>query len=144
MKYNLLFGVRHNFAWRFKGQKLDKWYITVASFPTSAQLVVHCKLVTSVGNNWHLFEPELLKDLVVVPVFGIKDVEVCKIKWRGPAWLTAALNRPLRPSQFGVIAEKVAGPMPLMTLACEEAFFCISHIARVVSVMVLVLLLFSQ
>ena len=64
---------------------------------------------------------EPLKDVMLIPVFGVQDVDVCKYKWRGPVWLSAALNRPLKVSEFGVVAEKLAGPMSLMTMACEEA-----------------------
>ena len=125
LKYNLLFNVKHDFCWRYKGTKGDKWYVTVASFPASGQVVVNVRLVTSAGHNWHYFVVEPLKDLMLVPVFSIQEVEVCKCQWRGPAWLTSYLGRPLRSAEFGVVAEKLAGPMSLMTLACEEAcFFC--------------------
>ena len=55
LKYNLLFKVKHDLCWRYKGTKGDKWYVTVASFPTSAQVVVNVKLITTGGHNWHFF-----------------------------------------------------------------------------------------
>ena len=97
------------------------------------------------GTTGIFFVVEPLKDLMLVPVFSLQEVEVCKCKWRGPAWLTSYLGRPLRSAEFGVVAEKVAGPMSLMTLACEEACcFSFQHIDIVVSLMVMVLLLFPN
>ena len=120
--FNEMFMPKHNFVFRFiDSKKKGPWVVPLGSFPDSAVILCKVDLVKSVGSQWEFSKCiQVEEESLLAPVFALADIEVVQVRWRSPAWIQAAIHRPVTHKEFGIVLEKIGEPTKLINVACRQ------------------------